>query len=47
LSSDRTCQQQVLPLKNATFPPSPMNFSRWSRIGLDQYSSCPTLSTSL
>ena len=38
-SSLRTCQQHVLPLKKATFPPSAINCSRWSRIGEDQYSS--------
>jgi len=37
----------VLPLKNATFPPFPMKVSRESRIGADQYSSCPTLNTNL
>ena len=46
-SSLRTCQQQVLPLRNATFPPRLIYASRWSRIGDDQYSSCPTLSTNL
>src|SRR3954447_7799330 len=46
-SSVRTCQQQVLPLKKQTLPPLAMNASRLSRIGADQYSSCPTLKTSL
>src|SRR5947209_1286243 len=46
-SSLRTCQQQVLPLKKQTLPPLAMNASRLSRIGVDQYSSWPTLSTSL
>src|SRR4029079_7057831 len=46
-SSLRTCQQHVLPLKKHTLPPFAMNASRLSRIGVDQYSSWPTLSTSL
>src|SRR4051794_22209976 len=47
LSSLRTCQQQVLPLKKQTLPPLAMNASRLSRIGEDQYSSWPMLKTSL
>ena len=45
-SSLRTRQHTELPLKKAALPPAAIQASRWSRIGPDQYSSCPTLSTS-
>jgi hypothetical protein len=41
-SSKRTCQNDVLPDRNAALPPPAMKPSTVSRIGLDQYSSWPT-----